>query len=950
MTFIEDMKNDLENIKQLLNQEISLCGAELNEEDKEKINGHIDEKEKFINHVNSQVSSIFSGLINQDIKFREYLNYINTHTQKLSKLIQTEKKEIGDNEKKDIILQEISYMEAEIGIMNKTEDKLEIIGHSLKHHHNSNEEMNEKTFNERYTHLEKLGLKVNEINKHIVGEICSNRIYKFLILIEKQVEPKHIKDIFSYGITEILKQTQPIEQQIQKKQFINFMQKLVEITKNIKSGNIENIFFSGIGSILQTKSIELLIINNQFTMFMARLVEITKNTKLEDVNDIFQYGIRELLRENMSIELLIQKKQFINFMGKIVEITKIKNLKEIWKIIGIGIVNIIGQIRFIELIIKNNQFIEFMEELVVISKNAIFEKNWTIYYYGIVEIIKTNTILFSIENNKFIEIIEQYGQELVKIVNQNKIESEEFIENIIVFFNGFFILLMKINRKEDLNLITNYFKSQINNSKDKIRTIMKLDYFEKHTELTNIIYYYLEYDPKKFVDFIQTISLIKELNLKLDIDFFYKLSKPLIYMNKKELEETFEDKEKLKNIYLKLCKRNENFKQKNKFEGKLNEIIPIFSSIKKHGEKFTSEKISKKREKLFKYFKINFFISPSSQTLFNFLLVDLSKMFANQILLFFEKVRDRKIRDKLLDEFELEKYDSSFITFDFLEVYKMYSSENLMYNKLQAKKLLQIYLEKNTFPQNKDLFNSYPFNEQANIDWLEKQTFNKEKWFNENKKTINVKSGDIEKLKEKRIGKYFKIANEKLSLLELNKQEDYTKLLNFFKTLKKENFKDKENIFKDLVTQINGIYTYLRNSKTQKSNEIIIYQELNPIKICLMGNLVDNSCLSFYNPTANFYSCFSNAIDINKSVFYIKSKNKIIGRVLCAFTKEGKLVRFELYEKGVNIVDLDNYFNIYINDLANKCKIELNKGKISGSSFEDLVCEEWYYDGFIEFM
>ncbi len=55
------------------------------------------------------------------------------------------------------------------------------------------------------------------------------------------------------------------------------------------------------------------------------------------------------------------------------------------------------------------------------------------------------------------------------------------------------------------------------------------------------------------------------------------------------------------------------------------------------------------------------------------------------------------------------------------------------------------------------------------------------------------------------------------------------------------------------------------------------------MRVLMMGNWVDGSCLSFYSSVGNFWSTAINALDINKSVFYFEDQNgNIIGRVLVA--------------------------------------------------------------------
>lgn len=52
-----------------------------------------------------------------------------------------------------------------------------------------------------------------------------------------------------------------------------------------------------------------------------------------------------------------------------------------------------------------------------------------------------------------------------------------------------------------------------------------------------------------------------------------------------------------------------------------------------------------------------------------------------------------------------------------------------------------------------------------------------------------------------------------------------------------------------------------------------MYRETDPMRVLMMGNWVDGSCLSFYSSVGNFWSTAINALDINKAVYYIEDQN-----------------------------------------------------------------------------
>lgn len=74
-----------------------------------------------------------------------------------------------------------------------------------------------------------------------------------------------------------------------------------------------------------------------------------------------------------------------------------------------------------------------------------------------------------------------------------------------------------------------------------------------------------------------------------------------------------------------------------------------------------------------------------------------------------------------------------------------------------------------------------------------------------------------------------------------------------------------------------------KNSKNiyTKHKKVIIEREQDPLRVLMMGNCVNGSCLAFDSSAGNYYSTAANAIDANKAVFYLyNEKNELLGRVL----------------------------------------------------------------------
>jgi hypothetical protein len=116
----------------------------------------------------------------------------------------------------------------------------------------------------------------------------------------------------------------------------------------------------------------------------------------------------------------------------------------------------------------------------------------------------------------------------------------------------------------------------------------------------------------------------------------------------------------------------------------------------------------------------------------------------------------------------------------------------------------------------------------------------------------------------------------------------------------------------------------------------------------MMGNWVDGSCLSFYNEVWNYWSAITNALEVNKWVFYIEDEMwNIIARVLVCLDNEWKLDIHPMYFKWNIEVDLQKFFDKYIKELALQLWI-LNG--VNWYRYDDwvrswvklLFCEDWY--------
>lgn len=152
--------------------------------------------------------------------------------------------------------------------------------------------------------------------------------------------------------------------------------------------------------------------------------------------------------------------------------------------------------------------------------------------------------------------------------------------------------------------------------------------------------------------------------------------------------------------------------------------------------------------------------------------------------------------------------------------------------------------------------------------------------------------------------------------------------------------------YKDLAVQIEALEQLkaLVGSRGLKMpKQIKIYRETDPVMITQMGTLVNGSCLNADG--VNFWSTFSNALDVNKCVCYMKDENgNLLGRVLFAIDKNKKIVRFPIYYTDNCNFDINPFVNNYIKEFAQK--FNLDTEEINGQVYEvsNLVFSDWYKD------
>lgn len=322
---------------------------------------------------------------------------------------------------------------------------------------------------------------------------------------------------------------------------------------------------------------------------------------------------------------------------------------------------------------------------------------------------------------------------------------------------------------------------------------------------------------------------------------------------------------------------------------------------------------------------------------------------------FFFKNYENQINKLIKENFdEIENIDPQKIQNpDFIEVFKM--SINPRFNKKQFREILIRYL-------NWDLDNvseMRQFDTPANQKWLN-ENLNPEQqkiWLDKNRAEFEIKnnSEELENNSSENIAHHIRVANDKINEInsfgfEFNNFDNLSELEKYFnETIKKQKSQIKQktgnNIFEDLEFQIKSAKEILQKSKNQKSpkiQKVIIEREQNPLKVMMMWNCVNWSCLSFYNNIGNYYSTVANAIDANKAVFYIyNQENQIIARVLATIGQDRKLTRYKMYYSWWNYSNLNDIFNKYFLDLANRMNIKINWDE---NQVENIESEAWYRD------
>ncbi len=335
-----------------------------------------------------------------------------------------------------------------------------------------------------------------------------------------------------------------------------------------------------------------------------------------------------------------------------------------------------------------------------------------------------------------------------------------------------------------------------------------------------------------------------------------------------------------------------------------------------------------------------------------------------QIKRFFENFEKKLINIIYQDFPEITtKNPEKILRPEFIDAYKM--SVNPRYNKKQFHEILKKYLE----GEFDDISQMNQFKTPKNQKWLS-ENLNEEQqkiWLSKNRKEYNFEKNESkENSFEKERQHHIRVINDKIREIgrlglvfeEFTGEwwahlEEHIKGILYYEEAFIR-FHWWKHLFDDIRFQLESIKKIDEQEKIYKQNsienriltkhkKIIIEREQDPLRVMMMGNWVQWSCLAFESSTWNYYSTAANAIDANKAVFYLyNEKNELLGRVLTTIWQDQKLTRYKMYYAKFPEHWLDKIFDDYIKTLAEKMDIDINGGQYEVQNIES---EEWYKDG-----
>lgn len=620
---------------------------------------------------------------------------------------------------------------------------------------------------------------------------------------------------------------------------------------------------------------------------------------LKIYNDDFSYELLDILSKWKNID------EFKNDFSSYIHIFKYKN-KEV--------LSFMIDFLWIEDISDLNNFMFSNKEL--LAKLSDVNTDNLNYIIKLFEITNLDWLSNFLKENNVWRILSDKNLDLFKAIIKSKSDFLEINRKMRNFRQENMNFLLRISKDNDIeNELIDFIENKVLLS-DSLRNSIFLSEINFDNKFENIFTYKIKNKPKAIKKLFDAYKNIQYFQLDIKID----------NLNSKDLEF---NQDTIKADFIKILDKN--------------------CILNKKDESFKNEKIK----------EFDDYINSNNEKW-------IEKLLMENLVIYFNWIYHEKLKLKISDELksnllkdnkeiDLEKIDSEKLERpEFLEAYKM--AKNPKYNKEQINHLLIEYLHWDF--DKLDELNQYKT--EKNQDWLKKNLSQEQSeiWLSKNTKVIDLWEYNLDKerifelneIKEKS-SNHFKKALKYID--ELNKiwfNFDKINDLNLFLTYYKEKIKTKkeEIISKnpDLYKHINDEIKILKKLKDLKKevslNKIIIERELDPLKSLMMWNWVDWSLLSYNSKGWNYYSAISNTIDANKWVYYIKDEKwNIIWRCLVAIWEDKKISRYKMYYNWKISSRIDNFFSVYVRNLAKDMKLDYNWDPNKVINIES---DFWYID------
>ncbi len=343
------------------------------------------------------------------------------------------------------------------------------------------------------------------------------------------------------------------------------------------------------------------------------------------------------------------------------------------------------------------------------------------------------------------------------------------------------------------------------------------------------------------------------------------------------------------------------------------------------------------------------FLNPTEREVVKSTLKDLSTTFFEPLMSLFTRSAEESTQRKLELMFKTkvkkasekvgnESFLNALTLLKRLEKEMIEKEKNKMY--ALCFNLIQNYLEDNTYPRNKDLIKSYPWNLLPNSGWCKLHLKN-QGWYEDFRQEYFLTAEHLGASNiEERMQHHFLVIQALLKEMGIEfPGQDIDKLIGVQKSIHKDKSKYPIDKVRELNDDLNALMSLAgRQTQVKTGKKIIILPEFDPLEILQMGNYVVGSCLNVNG--SNYWSAVVNASEVNKRTLWAKDEaGNVLARLLIAVDEDNKLVRFPIYY--TTDFSLEQFFNDYLIKLAEKCNLGVNGNK---NKVKTLLAKTWYSD------